>query len=65
MIFCQPLPEKSANPDMLTTSDPYATLAKPTRDLTIYETLNQYRIHRESKQIERRDKRQFYIYKHI
>ena len=67
--FVNPLPEKFANPDMLTKSDPYATLAKYTRNLTIYETINPYSFFPQYIQIPYRlrktNKRQFYIYKHI
>jgi len=67
--FCQPLPEKFANPDNLTKSDPYATLAKYTRNLTIYETYNLHSFFPQYLQIPYRlsktNKRQFYIYKHI
>ena len=54
---------------MLTKSDPYATLAKYTRNLTIYETFNPYSFFPQYIQIPYRlrkaNKRQFYIYKHI
>jgi len=56
-------------PIYLTNFDPYATLAKLTRDLTLYETINPHTFYPQYIQIPYRlsktNKRRIYIYKHI
>ena len=69
MRFCQPPSENFEILIYLTDCLPYATLAKPTRNQTVYETINPYTFYPQYIQIPYRisktNKTRFYIYKPI